>query len=350
MKADPDLHKRVRTTPDLIPNIRRRSQLLSEVRRFFDENGFLEVTTPCMLLAPDPALHLDSFTTLFSGPDEQHTRLFMRTSPEHHMKRMLVAGLDRIYQIGPFFRNGEMTGLHNPEFTGLEWYQAGSTVEQAMDLTEDLVRRAVESVLGRLTLNRGGRRADLKPAFTRLSIRTALSDIGGIQVPDDYSEHALREAIQVSGIACAPGDAFDDLINRVLIERVEPAMERRGPVFLYDYPAPMAALARLRPEHPCVAERFELFICGLELCNGYGELTDSVQQRERFETQLEQRRQSGLATGPLDEAFLEALACGMPSASGNALGLDRMTMLVCEAERLDEVMAFPLNCELSLPV
>ena len=314
----------------LLDAIRARASVLKKIREFFDQRGFVEVSTPCLVTAPDPAVHLDSFETDLSLPGGKKRKLYLSTSPEHHMKRLVAAGMERIYQTVPFFRNGEMTDLHNPEFCGLEWYEVGASVEGCMQLTEQLVAHV---------------HPGLKTPFRRMAVGAALRELGGVEVSDDFSN--LRQAVEGAGVAADPSDGFDDLVNRVLIERVEPKLPGLGPVFLYDYPAPMAALARLRPGRPEVAERFELFADGLELCNGYGELTDGREQRERFQSQLEERRRLQKPVPPLDEAFLQALETGLPPCAGCALGVDRLTMLVCGKKKLAEVMPFPLAGELN---
>jgi lysyl-tRNA synthetase class 2 len=314
----------------LLDAIRVRAAVLKKIREFFDQRDFVEVTTPCLVTAPDPAVHLDSFETRVTLPGGEQRRLYLSTSPEHHMKRLVAMGMERIYQLVPFFRDGEITDLHNPEFLGLEWYETATSVEECMQRTEQLVAHV---------------HPELKPPFHRLTITEALRELGGVAVAGDFSN--IREAVEGAGIAADPADGFDDLVNRVLIERVEPKLPGLGPVFLHDYPAPMAALARLRPEHPEVAERFELFAGGLELCNGYGELTDAEEQKQRFLSQLEERRRLGKAVTPIDQAFLNALEAGLSPCSGCALGVDRLVMLVCGKNRLDEVMPFPLEGELT---
>jgi lysyl-tRNA synthetase class 2 len=337
------LSDRLAADPELVNCIRARAKLLAALRSYFHEDGFLEVDTPSLCIAPDPAPHLASFSTLLDADPQQ--RLFLPTSPEHHMKRMLAAGFERIYQLCGFFRNGEMGPQHNPEFCGLEWYEAGACMESTMDRTESLIRHAAASLTGRSQFCRAGIAVNLVPAFARISVRQALEELAGVRVPADWNSDGLRAALEQAGLATAADDDFDDLVNRALVARVEPALEGRGPTFLTHYPAQMAALARLSPEDPRVAERFELYVGGLELCNGYGELTDAREQRRRFEDQLARRLEQGLQPLPLDEAFLAALERGMPEAGGNALGVDRLLMLLCERERIDQVLAFPLSDE-----
>jgi elongation factor P--(R)-beta-lysine ligase len=342
------LHRRVQTDRLLIKRLRSRALLIRAIRHFFEERGFIEVTTPSLALAPDPALHLDSFQTQVHLQDGNDVCLYLPTSPEGYMKRMLAAGMERIYQICPFFRNGDLGPLHNPEFTGLEWYQAACKFEQTMDFTESLIKEAARS----LDVDSPGQTLapalDLSKPFQRITVFDALTNLARVKVPSDWDEKGLKAALHQAGIATDPSDGFDDLVHRALLDRVEPRLATMGPVFLYEYPAPMAALARLCPGRPWVAERFELYLGGMELCNGYGELTDAAEQRARFEIQRQDRTRLGKPVGPVDEAFLEALEHGMPEASGCALGVDRLLMCLCGCKRIEEVMAFPLSCELDL--
>lgn len=343
----PTLRDRLAADPGLRIRLEGRSRLLQAIRAHFLADDFLEVTTPCLSPAGDPAPHLDSFTSTLHTPRSK-APLWLATSPEHFMKRMLAAGFERIFQIGPFFRDEELGPQHNPEFTGLEWYEAHAGAEGTMERTERLVRSIAQAVFGRVVFERAGHRIDLGPAFRRLSVRQALEELAGVAVPRDWDPGGLRTALAAAGIEPADDDSYDDLVNRALVARVEPALPGLGPVFLTDYPAPMAALARLSDADPLVAERFELFAGGLELCNGYGELTDPDEQRRRFEDQQAQRRAMGRPGPPTDGAFLRALEQGMPAAGGNALGVDRLLMLLCEAERIEQVLAFPLSLELGV--
>jgi elongation factor P--(R)-beta-lysine ligase len=343
------LHGRMVRDPTLLDTLKIRSRLLSAIRAFFEQRDFVEVTTPSLVLSPDPAVHLESFQTELVQEDGGRVPLYLSTSPEHHMKRLLAAGMKKIYQLAPFFRNGEMMPEHNPEFTGLEWYQVGATFEQLMDFTEELVRNVAVKVFARTSFVRLGFPIDLAPRFQRFSVREALRRFAGVEAPADWEEKALRIALTKAGIVLGEGDGFDDCVNRALLERVEPALKKTGPTCLYGFPAPMAALAKLRTGCSEEAERFELYAGGLELCNGYGELTDVLEQRRRFERQIQERRRLGRFVPPMDEAFLGALGHGMPAASGCALGVDRLLMLFCEKETIDQVMAFPMSLEISSP-
>jgi len=334
------MRDQLRKDPDLLDTLRLRARIIKAVRAFFDQRDFIEVTTPSLVASADPALHLESFKTELHRENGTTRVLFLPTSPEFHMKRMLAAGLDKIYQICRFYRNGEITALHNPEFSGLEWYQVGVSYEDCMDLTEELLRTVAMEVLPNLKVPRDGQEYDLEPAFLRMSFHRALCELGRVDMPEHFDEIETRKALIEAGIKVASDDSFDDMINRALIERVEPSLIELGPVILYDYPAQMAALARLCPERPWLAERFELYIAGLELCNGYGELTDADQQRRRFEAQIVQRRRLNKPPAEIDQAFLDALCSGLPQCSGCALGIDRLVMLLANKLSVAQVIAF----------
>ena len=290
--------------------------MLTDVRAFFAARGFVEVQTPVLVPSPGLDLHLDAFEA--SGGDRGAPR-WLVTSPEYQMKRLLADGLPRIMQIGPCFRRGEAGPRHNPEFTMLEWYRAHAGVDDVMRDTEQLVT----AVMGGSVVIEG-RRIELQPPFERLDVCGAFERYAG------WSRQATLEA--------AAHD--EDRYFRTLVERVEPAIENANHgVFLIDYPATQASLARKKPGDPELAERFELYVAGVELCNGFGELADPVEQRARLERDQLARRARGLPMYPIDERFLEALA-HMPPSGGNALGLDRLVALACGTTTIADVMSF----------
>jgi lysyl-tRNA synthetase class 2 len=288
-----------------------RARVLREVRAFFDARGFLEVQTPVRVPSPGMDLHLDAFP---AGDGA-----WLATSPEYQMKRLLADGWSRIYQIGPALRRGEEGSRHNSEFTMLEWYRGPGTMEDVLADTEQLVARVSG---GAFSL--GGRTIAARPPFERLSVGEAFERFAGVP---------RREAI-----ALASDD--EDRYFRLLVERVEPALERLDhAVFLVDYPASQASLARRKPSDRTLAERFELYVAGVELCNGFGELTDAAEQRARFEADRAARAARGLPVYPIDEKLLEALT-RMPESGGNALGLDRLVALCAGTTDIAEVVAF----------
>ncbi len=302
-----------------------RSRALDVVRDYFRGQGFLEVDTP--LLVPCPGLdpNVDSLGSVTRGERVD----WLITSPELHMKRLLVGGLPRIFQLARCFRAEELGRHHEPEFTMLEWYRAFAGYEEALCDTEQIVSRVVRALAGDAfarvrEADASVRFVDVTPPFERVSVRAA------------FAEHA--------GVSDAVRLAQEDEARyfELLVERVEPALTKLPrPVFLVDYPASQAALARRRPSDPTVAERFELYVGGVELSNGFGELTDAAEQRRRFEAERARRGAVGAPAYPLDERFLGALEEGMPPATGNALGFDRLVMLALGAGALSDVFAFP---------
>jgi lysyl-tRNA synthetase class 2 len=300
--------------PDFLPTasiemLRRRAELLKLVRKFFDDRGFLEVETP--LLSHDTVVdrHLDPLSvTLFSDPrqPDRGPKLWLQTSPEFAMKRLLAAGATAIYQVTRAFRGGEAGRLHNPEFTIVEWYRAGDDYEAGMQLLSDIAA----AVLGR------------GPA-QRLTCREAFERFAGIDPLDGPRTHLE--------------------LDLLLTQRVEPQLGRGRPTILCDYPADQAALARLRPGDPPVAERFELYVDGIELANGYHELLDPAILRERNRTSNELRAADGKYQLPADSRLLAAMDHGLPACSGCALGFDRLVMVATGAASIQEVMAFPIE-------
>ena len=289
--------------------LRMRAGILGAIRQFFQDRDYLEVETPVRIPAPAPEAHIDAVT---SGD------WFLQTSPELCMKYLLSAGYERIYQIARCFRSGERGQKHIPELTMLEWYTTGADYRVMMDQTADLVRFISRAVIGEEVLKYSGQQIDISGEWERMTVRQAFAV---------YGDRSLEEALQ--------NEKFDDIMGL----QIEPRLGREKPVFLYDYPARMGALARLKANDPRWAERFELYIAGLELCNGFSELTDPVEQRKRFETALSDRRELGKHTYPMPEQFLEVLA-DMPEATGNALGIDRLVMLITDRKKIDEVVAF----------
>ncbi|HEY8554598.1 MAG TPA: EF-P lysine aminoacylase EpmA [Burkholderiales bacterium] len=308
-----------------------RAELLARARQFFARRGVLEVETPMLSPAGSTDPHLHSFVAASRAPGDASAPRFLHTSPEFAMKRLLAAGSGSIYQICRVFRAGETGRRHNPEFTLLEWYRVGFDYHALMDEVEALVTE----------LLRGRRDLD---APERLSYRDAFLRYAGLDphaaTPADLAAAAAAHGLCASGIPETDGGAWRDLL---LTHLVEPHLGRNRLTFLYDFPADAAALARVRPGPPPVAERFELYLDGIELANGFQELTDAEEQRERFERDRARRRAHGLPDVPHDERLLAALAAGLPSCSGVALGFDRLVMVALGARSIAEVIAFPAD-------
>ena len=324
-----------------LANLRRRADLLALVREFFAARGVLEVETPLLGAAAATDLHLASLSATLAGVPSR--RLWLQTSPELHMKRLLAAGSGPIWQLGKAFRDGESGRRHNPEFTMLEWYRPGFDHHRLMDEVEALLRAALPQLAGAAPAERSTyrqsflRHAGVDPfADDVATLRAKAGELGvGAQAGGDDGEPWSRE----------------EWLHLLFASVVEPRCgwegagdsPRAGITFLYDFPASEAALARVRPGEPAVAERFEAFVAGVELANGYHELADAAEQRRRFDADLAARDRGGLPAVPADERLLAALEHGLPDCAGVALGFDRLVMLALGAASIDEVLAFPLE-------
>lgn len=328
-----------RTPARVRENLRARACVLSGIRAFFDAAGFLEVETPLLVRCPGMEPHLAAFETQYRDGDR---RLFLPTSPEYAMKRLLSAGFERIYQVCKAFRHEEAGAMHNPEFTILEWYRAYADYHAIMADAEALVARLTREIAGGACLTFRGRTVDLTPPWERLSVREAMTRYAGVE-PDPFEDlPAFVRAARAQGHASVhDADAAEVAFFKVFLDAVEGHLGRERPTFLVDYPASMGALARRKPGCPGLAERFEIYIAGVELANAFTELNDPVEQRARLEAEAQQRRAEGSPVYPVDEAFLGALEAGMPPAGGIALGVDRLVMLLTGAETIRDVIAFP---------
>ncbi len=310
-----------------------RAGLLARTREFFSGRGIIEVETPLLSRGVVVDRHLDPPVCRYSpGADGAGEILYLQTSPEAAMKRLLAAGMGAIYQVAHAFREGERGRLHNPEFTIIEWYRPGLDHHELMDEVGALVSLLLPEVS-----EDGG--------WEKLSYRQLFRDRLGLD-PIECGVGELGGAAEKLGIEIEGEFDWNDRdawLDLLLSTRLQDDLGTERPVFIYDYPASQAALARLCPDEPRLAERFELFIGGVELCNGYHELLDAAEQRERFEEANEQRRGDGRQPLALDERLLEALEAGLPECSGVALGFDRVVMLACGADSIDEVLALPFE-------
>jgi lysyl-tRNA synthetase class 2 len=297
------------------PALAERAKIVARVRAFFDSRGFLEVETPTLLPSPGLDVHLSAFEV-----GAARGVRYLSTSPEYQMKRLLADGWPRIFQIAKAYRKDEVGERHSPEFTMLEWYRAPAGVEDVMRDTEQLVA-AVTGGAVRLE----GRTIDARPPLARMTVCEAF---------ERFAHTSAEETLAMS-------EKDEDRFFRLLVDEVEPGLARLDhAVFLTEYPAAQASLARRKPGDPRVAERFELYAAGVELCNGFGELTDAAEQRARLARDQETRRDRGLPVYPIDARFLEALDRGLPPCAGNALGVDRLVALACGTTEIRAVMAF----------
>jgi len=312
-----------------------RQRVIDAVRSFFTRQGFIEVQTP--LLVPSPGLepHLDPFA-LAGRP------LYLPTSPEYAMKKLLADGAGNIFQICKAFRDEPTGGHHLPEFTLLEWYRTGDDYRSVMADCEQLCAAVARSACGSTALSWQGRPLDLSPPYERLSVRHAMKHYAGLSLTFGETADQLRCIAHHAGCdQVADDDTWDDAFFRVFLQRVEPKLGQGRPTLLYDYPAHMAALARIKPDDPLICERFELYAGGLELANAFSELTDPLEQTRRFEADNATRRQLNKPELPIDHALIDAMRRGLPDCAGAALGLDRLIMLLTDQPDIRSVVALP---------
>ncbi len=320
-----------------------RARLTAATRAFFAARDFLEVETPALQVSPGLEPHLMAFATELVSADQQSRRpLYLHTSPEFAMKKLLAAGLPRIFQLAHVFRNGERASTHHPEFTMLEWYRPGDYAGVIEDTTQMMVH--LSAIAGGGRVNWRGIGCDLAAVPEIVTVQAAFArHAGGIDLLSTAGDvRALAEQARRIGVRVGEGDRWDDLALRILAERIEPSLGAGRPAFLTEYPAEMASLARLKPGDPDVAERVELYVCGLELANGFGELTDADEQRRRFTADMDLKERLYGVRYPLDEGFLSALAHGLPQCAGMALGFDRLVMLLTGAEDIEDVLWAPV--------
>lgn len=336
-----DWYRLHRNGAQLFRAVEQRARLLRALRAWFDTRGFIEVDTPALATSPGLEVHLDAVPATprlgFGAPPSER---WLVTSPEYHMKRLLSAGFDRIYQLGKAFRSGEVGRLHNVEFTLLEWYRAPGTWDDVVCDTEQLVLSAAQTLGVGPQVPYGGHLVDLTPPWPRLTVREAIQRFAGFDPWPWTDADSLRARAVRAGIAAEDEPEPADILVRTLVERVEPALPGHAPVVLTHWPACMASLARRVPGDPEVSERFEVYLGGMELANGFGELLDADEQRARLRADLDARARRGLPAYPIDERFLGALATGCPPAGGNALGVDRLLMFLTGATDVAQVVSF----------
>ncbi|MBX3575188.1 MAG: EF-P lysine aminoacylase GenX [Mesorhizobium sp.] len=331
---------------DRRPRLLARNAIAADIRAWFAARDFVEVDTAILQVSPGNEAHLSAFSTEAIATGGERRPLHLHTSPEFSCKKLLAAGERRIFSFGKVFRNRERGALHSPEFTMVEWYRVGEPYETLMDDCAAFLQLAATRT-GASRFSFRGREADPFATPERLTVRDAFSRHAGIDLmasirPDGSTDRdILHAAVSAAGIRTAPDDTWADLFSRVMVEKVEPNLGVGAATVLCEYPTAEAALARPTAHDPRVAERFELYCCGVELANGFGELTDVAEQRRRFEAEMDEKQRIYGERYPLDEDFLAALAI-MPDASGVALGFDRLVLLATGARHIDEVIWTPL--------
>ncbi|PHY19048.1 EF-P lysine aminoacylase EpmA [Caulobacter sp. BP25] len=331
---------------DRRPFLLARNRITKAVRAWFERQGFEEVETAALQVSPGAEAHLHAFATEALSAAGETTPLYLHTSPEFACKKLLAAGEEKIFSLGKVWRNRERGPLHHPEFTMLEWYRAGAAYETLMDDCAALLTLAAETA-GTKSFGFRGMACDPFAPPERLSVAEAFERHAGVDLLSSVASdgatdrNAIAAAASAASVRVAEDDTWADIFSRIIVEKVEPRLGAGRPTILCEYPIPEAALARPKAADPRVAERFELYACGVELANAFGELTDPVEQRRRFVMEMDEKARIYGERHPLDEDFLAALA-HMPEASGSALGFDRLVLLATGARRIEDVLWTPV--------
>jgi elongation factor P--(R)-beta-lysine ligase len=328
------------------PYLLARGRITAALRSWFAAQDFVEVETATLQVSPGNETHLHAFATELIGPDGQGHRLYLRTSPEFACKKLLAAGETRIFDFARVFRNRERGALHHPEFTLLEWYRANAPYEVLMEDCTALIAEAARAA-GAVTFSYRGRTIDPFVAPERLTMAEAFTRYAEIDLLTTVrsgkgNRSLLAAAAARAGVPTGSDDSWGDIFSRILVEKIEPHLGNGRATILYEYPMPQAALARQKPGNDKVAERFELYACGVELANAFGELTDVDELRSRFAMAMDEKKRIHGECYPIDEDFFDALR-QMPQSSGIALGFDRLVMLASGAERIEQVLWTPVG-------
>ncbi|MDP4823638.1 MAG: EF-P lysine aminoacylase EpmA [Aestuariivirgaceae bacterium] len=326
---------------DRQPLLHARSRIMGGVRGWFGGQGFMEADPGCLQVSPGNEAHIHGLNVQIRAPEGQKSTLYLHSSPEFAMKKLLAGGETRLYSLGHVWRDRENSPTHAIEFTMLEWYRAGELYQSVMDDCAALLALACR-ITGAASLRYKDREADPFAAPEYITVSQAFALHAGIDLMAVLEDvPAFAAASEKAGVPVAADDNWSDIFSRLIVAKVEPKLGLGRMTFLTEYPACEAALARRKPGDPRVSERFELYACGVELANGFGELTDPAEQRRRLEAEMDEKQRIYGERYPLDEDFLAALA-HMPDASGVALGFDRLVMLATGAPRLEQVIWTPL--------
>ncbi len=327
-----------------IDNLRIRNKIIKEIRHFFDSQHFDEVETPILQICPVIDTHIRAFATDLRGVDGDIKKtLYLHTSPEFAMKKLMVAGCSKIYQICHVFRNGEQSKRHSPEFTMIEWYRTHADYNDIKDDCVSLLRNcATATNIKAYKYKELSCDPFLEPQ--KLTVCEAFEKFANIDLMAVLDDKALfKKQIDSIGLRTANDDEWDDLFFRVMDEHIEPKLGIGRPTFLCDYPISMASLSKPKANDPRLAERFELYICGIELANAFSELTDAEEQVRRYYIEMDEKERLYGERYPLDEEFIEALRYGLPPSGGIALGIDRLVMLACDVDNISDILWAPIK-------
>lgn len=324
--------------------LEKRADALAAIRAFFVKRGFMEVDTPTVVAAPGMEPYLWPFETEVTDAAGKVFPAYLITSPEYALKKLLVAGYEKVFDIARVFRNGEEFGnTHNPEFTMIEWYRAYASYLEIMDDTEALVQHVAKALCGSTKIRYRGKQLDLSGPWERITVAEAFLRYAAVDLDAVHSRNDLFRLVREKGYRPDENERYEDLFFRIFLNEVEPCLGQRHPTIVMDYPVELAALSKVCSRDARYAERFEVYVGGLELANAFTELNDAAEQRRRLEAEQALRKKLKKPALPIDEDFLAALALGMPPAGGIALGVDRLIMLLTDAATIDEVRFFPAS-------
>ncbi len=330
--------KKIKRNPLLKEKLVAKAQVLMAIREFFQKEGFLEVDTPALVFSPDPS----PFNEVLEIKDREGERLFLTPSPEFFLKKLLVAGLKNIYQIAKAYRDQqEKDPLHLKEFTILEWYRTGGNYLDLMKDCENLVS-FIQKRLGQKKVFYQNREINLQPPWKRISCKEAFKQYTGINLDEFLDQKKAIDICLRKGYQVSKKNTWEELYHQVFLNEVEPCLLKNPAVILYDYPSPLAALSQIKVADPRYAERFEFYLAGLELGNGYSELTDPREQEKRLKADIKERIAKRMKVFDYDHDFVEALKEGMPKTAGIAVGVDRLIMLFTDSSSITEVSPFSL--------
>lgn len=326
-----------------------RMTVFRTIRKYFEDNDFFEVDTPALQISPGLEVHLRAFQTAFDNPLGNRETLYLHTSPEFTMKKLITAGLPRIFQLCKTYRNEGLSATHQPEFTMLEWYRTGVDYTAIMTDTENITR-ACAKACGVRELRRGDRTCNPFKPWERLTVAEAFQKYVGIDIMATIPNEPclepdptlLRQQAEKIGEQCSDSDRWEDIFFRIMLNHIEDKLGDNMPTILYEYPTCLGALARQKPDNPLVVERFEAYVCGVELCNAFSELTEPEEQLKRFTYDMDMKEKLYGERYPIDDDFMACLKYGMPECSGNAIGVDRLIMLITGADNISDVQWAPV--------
>ncbi|MBI5614272.1 EF-P lysine aminoacylase GenX [Candidatus Gottesmanbacteria bacterium] len=338
--------EKIRQNPSLLKKYFVRETVIKSIRSFFDSRKFHEVETPLLVARPPAESYVEVFETTLLDRYRNKTRAFLSTSPEIFLKKLLVAGIGNCYSITKSFRNTEtQSTLHVPEFTILEWYRVGDPYEKIMDECEKLIRYIHHDVLGDRTFMYQGKRIDIQSSWERMSVREAFSLFAKVDLDAFFDMGYARRIMKKKKYKETDDTTWEEMFHQIFLNEVEPHIGREKPTILYEYPSLIAALSKKKASDPRYAERFEFYIAGLELGDCYSELTDPVEQKKRFDSEIFEIKRLGKTHYEYDSDFIHALEVGLPSCSGIAVGVDRLVMLFSDAADISDTLFFPAKEE-----